>query len=78
MNFDVGIGNTTRSAEFNFYCDPEAANIVLERSNCNIVILPWEACLKEKINIPMVRISEYILHLKCYNESFSDCIELAK
>lgn len=46
-----GVGNTTRSAEFNFYTDPEAANIVLQCANCPITILPWEACLEENLDI---------------------------
>lgn len=48
-----GIGNTSRCAEFNFYTDPEAANIVLHRSKCPVTILPWEACLEENLNITM-------------------------
>lgn len=45
----TGVGNTTCSAEFNFYTDPEAAYIVLESLKCPIFILPWETCLVPKI-----------------------------
>ena len=35
-------GNRTKAAEFNFYCDPEAAKEVLQ-SGCTITLLPLEA-----------------------------------
>lgn len=37
-----GVGNITRAAEFNFYCDPEAAFIVFQSSPCLINLLPLE------------------------------------
>nr|CAD7594817.1 unnamed protein product [Timema genevievae] len=37
-----GIGNVTAGAEFNFYCDPEAAHICLHNMKCPITIFPWE------------------------------------
>ncbi|XP_063695544.1 pyrimidine-specific ribonucleoside hydrolase RihA-like isoform X2 [Culicoides brevitarsis] len=37
-----GVGNITRAAEFNFYCDPEAAFIVFQSSKCRIKLLPLE------------------------------------
>nr|XP_022909486.1 uncharacterized protein LOC111420674 [Onthophagus taurus] len=43
------IGNITKTAEYNFHVDPEAAHIVLNDSKCPITILPWETCLKPKI-----------------------------
>ncbi|EDW48785.1 pyrimidine-specific ribonucleoside hydrolase RihA [Drosophila sechellia] len=46
-----GVGNSSRSAEFNFHSDPEAAHTVLLRTRCPITILPWEACLPERFNI---------------------------
>lgn len=44
-----GIGNTTSSAEMNFYKDPEAAHIVLSTAECPITLLPWETCLDPDI-----------------------------
>ncbi|KAG5682915.1 hypothetical protein PVAND_012233 [Polypedilum vanderplanki] len=41
-----GIGNSSRTAEFNFHFDPESARIVLDESKCSVLILPWEPCLK--------------------------------
>lgn len=41
----AGIGNITVSAEFNFHCDPEAAFIVLENTQCPTYIASWELCL---------------------------------
>lgn len=38
-------GNVTHSAEFNFYSDPEAAQIVLEKTTLPLNILPWETCI---------------------------------
>ncbi|XP_017086535.1 probable uridine nucleosidase 1 [Drosophila eugracilis] len=40
-----GKGNVTKSAEFNFMMDPEAAHITLERLSKPAVILPWEPCI---------------------------------
>ncbi|CAG9824486.1 unnamed protein product [Phaedon cochleariae] len=45
----TGTGNTSCTAEFNFYLDPEAAYIVLECLKCPIFILPWETCLRQPI-----------------------------
>ena len=41
-----GIGNVTTCAEFNFYADPEAALVVLDRCKMQhpIKVLPWETC----------------------------------
>lgn len=47
------IGNTSRCAEFNFYVDPEAANIVLHGAKCPLAILPWETCMDNNLDIPM-------------------------
>lgn len=49
---NLGVGNTTKAAEFNFYLDSEAVSIVLETLKCPITILTWEACLASVI--PMV------------------------
>lgn len=50
----LGVGNTTKAAEFNFYLDSEAVSVVLDTLKCPIMILPWEACLEKSISIPMV------------------------
>uniref|UniRef100_A0A0L8IEV3 Inosine/uridine-preferring nucleoside hydrolase domain-containing protein n=1 Tax=Octopus bimaculoides TaxID=37653 RepID=A0A0L8IEV3_OCTBM len=39
-----GVGNVSRSAEFNFYNDPEAASIVLKKLSCPITLITWELC----------------------------------
>lgn len=43
-----GVGNITRAAEFNFYCDPEAAFIVLQSSKPLIKLLPLETVRSSK------------------------------
>lgn len=49
-----GIGNTTKAAEFNFYLDSEAAEIVLSTLPCPVTIMTWEACIGDNLRIPMV------------------------
>ncbi|KAL7640050.1 UNVERIFIED_CONTAM: hypothetical protein RMT77_009464 [Armadillidium vulgare] len=39
-----GIGNYSLCGEFNFYCDPEAAKVVLDRTETTIKLTPWETC----------------------------------
>ncbi|XP_055533868.1 nucleoside hydrolase-like [Wyeomyia smithii] len=48
-----GMGNVSKSAEFNFWSDPEAAHIVFNNVQCPITLLPWETCLSEQKTIPM-------------------------
>lgn len=42
MGGGISGGNRTKAAEFNFFCDPEAADYVL-RSGCPITLVPLEA-----------------------------------
>ncbi|XP_022669246.1 uncharacterized protein C1683.06c-like [Varroa destructor] len=37
-----GRGNVIPGAEFNFASDPEAAHILVEHSQCPVVLVPWE------------------------------------
>ncbi|KAG5682914.1 hypothetical protein PVAND_012232 [Polypedilum vanderplanki] len=47
-----GSGNSSRTAEFNFFFDPESARIVFEETKCPILILPLEPCLKAGLSTP--------------------------
>ncbi|KAH7960815.1 hypothetical protein HPB49_023587 [Dermacentor silvarum] len=42
-------GNANPTAEFNFFTDPEAALVVLDRATCPITIIPWEAALQATV-----------------------------
>ncbi|XP_039437877.1 inosine-uridine preferring nucleoside hydrolase-like [Culex pipiens pallens] len=48
-----GVGNVTKSAEFNFWADPEAAHVVLNTVQCPITVLPWETCITQHQSLPM-------------------------
>uniref|UniRef100_A0A1I8Q2G7 Inosine/uridine-preferring nucleoside hydrolase domain-containing protein n=1 Tax=Stomoxys calcitrans TaxID=35570 RepID=A0A1I8Q2G7_STOCA len=48
-----GKGNITKSAEFNFMMDPEAAHIVLESVDKPVFLLPWESCIDGDMNLEM-------------------------
>lgn len=41
-----GNGNTTASAEFNFFWDPEGANVTLREFKCPMLIVGWEVCVR--------------------------------
>lgn len=60
-----GFGNSTEYAEYNFFVDPEAADIVLE-SGINPIILPWNTCL-DGLNIGRTELEE----LNNINSSYS-------
>lgn len=63
----MGVGNMPRSsAEFNFYTDSESAHIVLTDSQCPITILPWEACKRGQLKIPMVSLNTLMPHYNTY------------
>ena len=49
----AGKGNITSNAEYNFYADPEAANVVLHELGCRISLIPWELCVDN--SLPWVR-----------------------
>ncbi|KAK8765332.1 hypothetical protein V5799_032057 [Amblyomma americanum] len=40
-----GKGNALPAVDFNFFSDPEAALVVLQRAACPVTIIPWEAVL---------------------------------
>ncbi|XP_037088271.1 uncharacterized protein C1683.06c-like [Pollicipes pollicipes] len=47
----TGLGNVKPSGEFNFVCDPEAANIVLASVRRPILIASWEVCLNHGLDM---------------------------
>ncbi|XP_017016095.2 nucleoside hydrolase [Drosophila takahashii] len=60
-----GVGNSSRSAEFNFHSDPEAAYTVLLKTRCPVTVLPWEPCLPDRFNIPINwRLKEFAARAK--------------
>ncbi|KAH8344656.1 hypothetical protein KR067_002367 [Drosophila pandora] len=48
-----GKGNVSKSAEFNFMMDPEAAHITLENIKKPALILPWEPCIDGEFGVSL-------------------------
>ena len=46
-----GPGNKGPVAEFNFRCDPEAADIVLEKCLCDILVVPLDLCMRNTLSL---------------------------
>jgi purine nucleosidase/pyrimidine-specific ribonucleoside hydrolase len=46
-----GPGNKGPVAEFNFRCDPEAADLVLERCPCPITLVPLDLCMRNVLSL---------------------------
>lgn len=49
MGGALGDGNVTKFAEFNFFADPEAVDVVF-RSGIPLTIVPWDACISSRMN----------------------------
>lgn len=59
-NYTVDVNSYTgNSADWNFFSDPEAAQIVLKKACSNIFMLPSEACNTENFTIDVVRFKEF-------------------
>ncbi|MBP3088293.1 nucleoside hydrolase [Corynebacterium sp. sy017] len=53
-----GRGNITPAAEFNFYVDPEAAQIVFNAGFENIVVMPWDPVTFNDATLPRAQYNE--------------------
>ena len=80
-------GNITLSAEFNFYFDPEAANIVLEEFCCPLTLYTWELCLEHPIPATQFSqiahpghspISQYLFWISHYSAYTHHNVDLVK
>ena len=60
------VGNTTPAAEYNIWCDPEAAQLTFA-SGMNILMVGWELCLKEAILD-----EEDIAHVRSFGTPYAD------
>lgn len=50
-----GEGNVTPAAEFNFYCDPEAAHVMLTEASCPVLMVPWETTVNHAMEWAVYR-----------------------
>ena len=68
----IGKGNARLGAEFNFACDPVAAQIVLEDTKCHCQICGWELCgLKHAFSWVIIRIKKSVYAPSGFTDFFS-------
>lgn len=72
----LGVGNVSACAEFNFWSDPEAAQIVFTETKCPTYIFPWEPCVVAGDAMPFAdwRLKE----LTSNNNPFTSLLDLVE